>query len=113
MIPMTIVEFLVFRMSYSFFLTLVVPGTAYVVYAALMDSSPGQATLGKRAMDLKVTDTDYRPVNFGQAFGRETAKIVLPITVIGALGFLGAAFGRRKQCLHDLIAGTLVVRTAR
>jgi uncharacterized RDD family membrane protein YckC len=78
------------------------------LYYALMESSAKQATLGKLAMGIMVTDLDGRRVGFGKATGRYFAKI-LSALILG-IGFLMAAFTERKQGLHDILAGTLVVR---
>ena len=79
-----------------------------VVYYAAMESSATQATLGKMAMGIKVTDYDGRRISFGRALGRLLSKIVSGL-ILG-IGFLMAAFTERKQALHDMMASTLVVK---
>ena len=54
-----------------------------------------------------MSDTEGHRISFGRASGRYFAKIVS--TVILLIGFLMAGWTSRKQALHDLIAGTLVV----
>lgn len=80
---------------------------AWLYYAGL-ESSAWQGTVGKRLMRLAVTDLYGRRIGFGTATGRYFGKIVsgLPLFV----GYLMIAFSERKQSLHDLMAGTLVVR---
>jgi len=78
------------------------------LYAALLESGPGQATIGKLAMALKVTDIEGDRVSFAQASGRYYAKFIS--FVIFLIGFLMVAFTARKQGLHDLLAKTLVIR---
>src|SRR5688572_15612312 len=78
------------------------------LYFALMESSTRQATLGKMAMGITVTDLEGRRIGFGKATGRYFAKI-LSALIIG-IGFLMVAFTARKQGLHDILAGTLVVK---
>ena len=78
------------------------------LYAALMESSAKQATLGKMAMGIIVTDLEGRRIGFGKATGRHFAKI-LSALILG-IGFLMVAFTQRKQGLHDILAGTLVVK---
>lgn len=80
-----------------------------VVYYALMESSSWQATVGKKALGLKVTDLNGNRISKGTAFGREFAKILSAI-ILG-IGYIMAAFDSRKQALHDKIAKTLVVKT--
>lgn len=78
------------------------------LYFACMESSRLQATLGKMALGLRVTDRQGNRIGFGRATGRFFGKIIsaLPIYV----GFMMAGWTERKQALHDLIADTLVVR---
>ena len=78
------------------------------LYSALMESSSKQATLGKMALGIRVTDLDGNRIGFGKATGRYFAKI-LSALILG-IGFLMVAFTERKQGLHDILAGTLVVR---
>ena len=77
------------------------------LYYALMESSSKQATLGKMALGIRVTDLDGRRIGFGKATARYFAKI-LSALILG-IGFLMVAFTERKQGLHDILAGTLVV----
>jgi uncharacterized RDD family membrane protein YckC len=78
------------------------------LYSALMESSAKQATLGKMALGIRVTDLDGNRIGFGKATGRYFAKI-LSALILG-IGFLMVAFTERKQGLHDMLAGTLVVK---
>ena len=78
------------------------------LYYALQESSAAQATLGKRALGLRVTDLEGRRISFGRATGRLFAKI--PSAAILLIGFLMQPFTAKKQALHDIIAGTLVLK---
>ncbi|HKS66094.1 MAG TPA: RDD family protein [Candidatus Acidoferrales bacterium] len=78
------------------------------LYYALLESSAWQATLGKKALGLEVTDLQGRRISFGRASGRFFAKILS--TIILFIGFFMIGFTSRKQGLHDIIAGTLVLR---
>jgi len=78
------------------------------LYFAFMHSSARQATLGKMAFGIKVTDIEGGRISFLRATGRYFATWVSSILL--AIGFLMAGFTARKQGLHDLMAGTLVVR---
>ena len=80
-----------------------------VSYYALMESSKHQATLGKMALGLKVVDIYGRPISVGRAYGREFAKILSALICL--IGYIMAGFSAKKQALHDLIAGTLIVKT--
>ena len=78
------------------------------LYYALLESSSWQATLGKMALGLQVTDLEGRRIGFGRATGRFFAKIISGIILY--IGFIMAGFTEKKQALHDMIAGTLVVK---
>ena len=81
-------------------------GAAYFVF---MHSSSKQATLGKMALGLKVTDLDGERIGVGKSFLRMIGTIVSAVLLM--IGYLMVAFTERKQGLHDKIAGTLVVRS--
>jgi uncharacterized RDD family membrane protein YckC len=78
------------------------------LYYALFESSAWQATLGKKALGLEVTDLEGRRITFARASGRFFGKILS--TIILFIGFFMIGFTARKQGLHDILAGTLVVR---
>jgi uncharacterized RDD family membrane protein YckC len=77
------------------------------MYFALLESSGWQATLGKRAVGIFVTDVHGKRIGFWRASGRYFASLISYATAL--IGFLMGAFTQRKQTLHDLIAGTVVV----
>jgi len=77
------------------------------LYAALLQSSSRQGTLGQMALGLRVTDLEGRRVSFARATGRYFAVIVTGLTF--AIGYLIMLFTEKRQTLHDLIAGTVVV----
>jgi len=79
----------------------------YWLYFALQESSPAQATLGKRAFGLKVTDDRAHRISFARATGRFFGKFVS--SLILGIGYLLAGFTERKQALHDMMASTFVV----
>jgi uncharacterized RDD family membrane protein YckC len=78
------------------------------LYRALLESSPRQATLGKQAMGIVVTDLNGDRISFGRATARSFSKYLSLIILL--IGFIMAAFTEKKQALHDIIAGTLVVK---
>ncbi|MCB0606341.1 MAG: RDD family protein [Lewinellaceae bacterium] len=77
------------------------------LYFALMESSAKQATLGKMAVGIKVVDEAGERISFGKASGRFFGKIISGVIIY--IGFIMAGFTERKQALHDMMAGTLVV----
>ena len=90
--------------SWADFVNLVI-GIAYFVG---FESSSYQATPGKMALGLIVTDTDGRRISLMRALGRYLAKI--PSAMILGIGFIMVGFTERKQGLHDYMASTLVVK---
>lgn len=84
-------------------------------YFAFMESKYG-ASLGKCALGLKVVTENGQKLTFARALGRATAKVfflflALPAAglIIGAVALGLAGWTAKKQALHDLIAGTIVV----
>lgn len=78
------------------------------LYFAVCESSRWQASIGKLALGLQVTDEYGRRIGFAQATGRYFGKFV-SVLLLG-VGFLLAAWTGRKQALHDDMAGCCVVR---
>ncbi len=78
------------------------------LYFTLSESSASQATLGKKALGLVVTDEAGQRISFGRANGRYFGKIISGLLL--CIGYLMAAFTDRKQALHDIMAGTLVLK---
>jgi len=77
------------------------------IYEAVMLSSAKQATLGKMALGIAVTDVGGGRISFARATGRHFAKWVSGLLI--GIGFLMAAFTEKKQALHDMMAETLVI----
>src|ERR1700691_300317 len=78
------------------------------IYYAWLESSSHQGSLGKMALGLIVTDLEGRRISFARASGRYFAKIISQLLLL--FGFVMAGFTAKKQALHDMIAGCLVVR---
>lgn len=77
------------------------------LYYSLLESSASQATIGKMALGIKVTDEHGQRLTWPHAIGRWFAAGLSYLTFY--IGFFAAAFTERKQALHDLVAKTLVV----
>lgn len=77
------------------------------LYFAICESSPWQATLGKLALGIRVTNLQGQRISFPRALGRYAAKYASVVTL--GIGFLMVGWTRRKQGLHDMIASTLVL----
>jgi uncharacterized RDD family membrane protein YckC len=74
-----------------------------------------QATIGKRLLGMRVTDTSCRRISFMRATLRHFAKWLSAAILF--LGFLMVTFTERRQGLHDVIAttfgGQITVRRVR
>ena len=79
------------------------------LYHALMESSEWQATVGKKVLGLVVTDMAGQRVSFWRATARHFAKIITNM-VPAFIGYIMAGFTEKKQALHDMLAGCLVLR---
>ena len=79
------------------------------LYFALLESSERGATVGKMVMGLRVVTSDGQRLSFMNATGRYFAKILSAIIL--CIGFIMVAFTDKKRGLHDIIAGTLVIKT--
>jgi uncharacterized RDD family membrane protein YckC len=77
------------------------------LYWARMESSGRQATLGKRALGIIVTDIDGEQISFARGTVRYWAKVISFLILL--IGFMLAGFTSRKQALHDIISSCLVV----
>lgn len=82
----------------------------FILYTSFMESSSKQATLGKMAMSIKVVDINGQRLNFWHAAGRNLGKVVSYFIIY--FGFFMAAFTRRRQALHDIMASTFVVNNS-
>jgi uncharacterized RDD family membrane protein YckC len=100
-------ETMVTLMVTGFKLKIITQAIAWI-YEAWMTSSDRQATVGKMAVGLKVTDLNGQRISFARATGRHFAKILSAMVLF--IGYIMAAFTERKQGLHDILAGTLVVK---
>ena len=89
----------------------VLPPILMWCYFALMESSRHQGTLGKMAMGLRVTTLEGERLTLGRATVRFLGRIISGLTLL--VGYIMAGFTEKKQALHDIIAGTLVLKGRR
>jgi uncharacterized RDD family membrane protein YckC len=80
--------------------------TANWLYYALLEASPQKATVGKMALGIVVTDLNGNRISFGKATARYISKF---ISTFALIGYIMAGCTPKKQALHDMIAGCLVV----
>jgi uncharacterized RDD family membrane protein YckC len=79
------------------------------LYFALMESSARGATVGKMVVGLRVVTDQGNRLSFLNATGRFFAKFLSALLLF--IGFIMVAFTDRKRGLHDIIAGTLVIKS--
>ncbi len=85
------------------------------LYFALFESSPWQGTLGKKFIGLSVADLQGNRVTFARASGRFfSGRFLAHVPFIGSLYIavdcICAGLTSRKQALHDMFSGCLVLR---
>lgn len=76
-------------------------------YFAAFEGGRWQATPGKRALGLIVTDRDGKRMGRGRALARQFLKLCDVVTT--GFGYALAAMTGSGQALHDILAGTRVV----
>ena len=79
-----------------------------LIYFVYFESSERQATFGKQAMGLVVTDMNGNRIDMGKAVVRYLSKVLSGLILL--IGYLMQPFTEKKQALHDMIAGTLVFK---
>ena len=79
-----------------------------IIYASVMEASEKQGTYGKFWLGIKVSDQQGLRITTRRAVSRNIAKWLSVLTL--GIGYLSGFFDKRQQCLHDHIAGTLVIR---
>jgi uncharacterized RDD family membrane protein YckC len=123
-----------------FYIWIPLSALVFPVYTIMMNIHYGQ-TLGKMAMNVKILDASEEPLKLNQAIWRETPQVIYNIAVIvlgivffaqdmeaenvklayGVVGTCALIWGLadistfflndKRRALHDLIAGTVVVKT--
>jgi len=82
----------------------------FLLYSGFVLSAMKGRTLGKKAMKLRVVQTDGSEATNTQFWKREGVRFVFGLLpLIGLIDYL-MAFGKGRQALHDKIGGTIVVR---
>lgn len=79
------------------------------IYSAIAESGKKQATFGKSLMSIRVGDMLGNRIGFGQALGRQLAKLFSVIPFF--FGYLYLFLNKKQQCWHDVVAKTLVVKS--
>jgi uncharacterized RDD family membrane protein YckC len=85
-------------------------GLIPLTYHTLLLSSRRSATLGMRCFDLELRSVTGERPGFLQALA-QTALFYITVGMTCSLILLFALFNRRRRTLHDVLAGTVMVRT--
>jgi uncharacterized RDD family membrane protein YckC len=80
-------------------------------YFTFMESSRFQGTAGKIILGLKVTDLRGERIGWLRANGRYFGRWLSYLPLF--FGFLMPLFTKRKQTLHDMVSGCLVLKKER
>ncbi|MEA2478034.1 MAG: hypothetical protein QOC87_2233 [Actinomycetota bacterium] len=81
-----------------------------VAYFGYFEGGSTGATLGKKAMGIRVIDfSSGAPIGFGRAVLRYFARFLSAVVCL--LGYLWMLWDKEKQTWHDKISTTLVVPT--
>jgi uncharacterized RDD family membrane protein YckC len=79
-----------------------------VLYYSVFEGSSWQATPGKRILKLYVTDLNEQRITFARAAARNFPKMIF--SSVFPFVHLLAGFTEKKQALHDILSGCLVLR---
>lgn len=81
---------------------------AKLIYGSITEASVQQGGIGKRLMNIKVTDLNGSRIGLANAFGRNIAKALSAAPFF--FGYLYSFLNKKQQCFHDIIAKTLVTK---
>jgi uncharacterized RDD family membrane protein YckC len=79
-----------------------------LLYCSFMESSKKQATFGKSIMGIKVITKNGEKLSFFRAMWRYISRIFSALILF--IGYIMIPFTKKKQGLHDFMAGTLVIK---
>ncbi len=83
---------------------------AWIWITALLVARNGQ-TIGKRLLEIQVVRSDGSQASLGRIFWlRNFVNWLLSVIPFYGLVDLLFIFGVRRQCIHDLVADTIVIR---
>lgn len=95
------------RLYIAIGLLLVIP-VVKIIYHMIMECTAKQGTYGKQLLKIKVSDMQGNRIGFMRSVSRNVLKIisVLPFFI----GYIFSFFNKQQQCMHDMLAGTLVIK---
>ncbi|MEB0248510.1 MULTISPECIES: RDD family protein [unclassified Mucilaginibacter] len=81
---------------------------AKVIYNVQLESGSKRGTIGKQLMKIRVCDLYGEQITSGQAIGRNLGKYLSTATFF--IGYIMCFFTAKQQCLHDMLADTVVIK---
>ena len=81
---------------------------ANFIYHIVLEASAKQGTYGKQLLNIRVTDMEGQRIDTAKAFSRNFLKLLSTATLL--IGYLISFFNKKQQCLHDILAETLVIK---
>lgn len=81
---------------------------AKFIYGSIAEASKKQGTIGKRLLNIRVTDMSGGRIEMASSFGRNAAKALSVAPLF--FGYLYSFLNKKQQCFHDIIANTLVIK---
>lgn len=84
-----------------------IPLTKFV-YSVFADASKTQGTIGKKLMDIKVTDNHAARISLAVSLLRNATKIFSVVSL--GFGYIYSFIDKKRRCFHDIIAETLVIK---
>ncbi|QHS55532.1 RDD family protein [Mucilaginibacter sp. 14171R-50] len=79
-----------------------------IIYNVKMEAGPTRGTFGKQLMKIRVCDLYGEQITAAQAIGRNLGKYLSTATFF--IGYLMCFFSQKQQCLHDMLADTVVIK---
>ena len=79
-----------------------------LIYHIIMECGRKQGTYGKQLLQIRVCDMEGNRLTLAHSAGRNLAKVFSMLTL--CIGYLYIFFNKKQQGLHDIIAGTLVIK---
>lgn len=79
------------------------------LYWSLQESGKSRTTVGKKALNLYVMTIEGKRISFGKATGRFVGIIITSLFTL-SIGFIYMFFNNKRQCFHDIMTNTVVVK---
>jgi uncharacterized RDD family membrane protein YckC len=95
------------RLVIAFSLLGIIP-VIKIIYHMVMECTARQGTFGKQLLKIKVCDMHGERISLARSASRNLLKIVSVLPFF--IGYLFSFFNKQQQCMHDMLAGTLVTK---